>query len=526
MTKNQRFCFRNAGIKVVLPYCLSIVVDVNKQQTSFRTVIIRRNRPGTAAKIPKGRKAMKKKVLAVMLSSAMAAAALAGCGSSNSDTAAATADTAATQADAAATDAAAAGTEAAADGAADYEECTLSMDWWGGDSRHEATNNAVAAFQTKYPGITVSANFGAWSDWETAKASEYLSGTNPDVQQTNFDWINKYDADGNTFLDLNTVADTLDLSQYDQATLDLAKDSKGGLAGIPVSLTGRTFYFNKATFEQAGLEIPATLADLEAAGPVFQEKLGDNYYPLVIGEYDRAILVAFYEQGQTGQPIINEAGNFTLTQDQLKDGLAFIDRLEDEHVIPTMEYIDGEGADSMDKSARFINGEYAGIFEWDSSPAKYMSALGDNAANLVVQQEFPELKAYKKVSLMFSISAKTQHPHEAALLLNYMLNDPEGTAIMSTERGIPESKAAYETLDAAGAIDATVAEAHKAVMDSDPLYWNPLFDDSSLKGDTSAYTTVFSQLSYGRDASGAEYTLDQATADLYAAYTAIAPAAQ
>lgn len=463
---------------------------------------------------------MKKKVIAVLLTSAMAATALIGCGSSSSSSSASTAAAAADSSAAAGTQA----SDASGDGSSDYEECEISMDWWGGDKRHEATQNAIEAFQNKYPGITVNYNFGAWSDWETAKASEYLSGTNPDVQQTNFDWISKYDADGNTFLDLNTVSDALDLTQFDQSTLDLAKDSKGGLAGIPVAMTGRCFYWDKATWDQAGLEVPTTLAELEAAGPVFQEKLGDNYYPLVIGEYDRAILVAFYEQGVTGNPIIDENGNFTLTEDQLKDGLEFINRLEDEHVIPTMEYIDGEGADSMDKSARFIKGEYGGIFEWDTAAGKYISALGDNGDNLVVGKELPELKPFKKVSLMFSISAKTEHAHEAAMLVNYMLNDPEGVTLLGTERGIPESKIAYQTLEDAGAIDATVAEAHSNVMDADPLYWNPLFDDSSLKGDTAAYTTVYSQLSYGKDASGAEYTLDQAASDLYAAYTAVAPA--
>jgi len=257
-----------------------------------------------------------------------------------------------------------------------------------------------------------------------------------------------------------------------------------------------------------------------AAGPVFQEKLGDNYYPLVIGEYDRAILMTFYLQGVYGDPIISESGNFNYTVEQLQEGLEFIDSLEDAHVIPTEEYIIGEGADSMDKSSRFINGEYAGIFEWDSSPAKYTAALGDNAGDLVVGNVFPELQSYQKVSLMFSISAKCEHPHEAALFLNYMLNDPEGIAILGTERGVPESAIAYETLVAADAINPLIAEAHTAVMDSNPIYWNPLFDDSSLKGSSPAlYTDLFDQLSYDQ--------IDAATAAqyLYDGYTAVAPAA-
>jgi oligogalacturonide transport system substrate-binding protein len=406
----------------------------------------------------------------------------------------------------------------------DYEDCTITFDWWGGDSRHEATQAAVNAFMEKYPGIKVEVNFGAWSDWETAKAAEYLSNNNPDVQQTNFDWIGKYDADGTTYLDLNTVSDVIDLSQYSDEVLAKTVDSKGGLAGIPVSLTGRTFYWNKATFDQAGIATPTTLDELIAAGETFKTKLGEEYYPLVVGEYDRAILMAFYLQGKTGEPIINENGNLTVTQDQIKEGLEWIKSLEDAHVIPTIAYIAGEGADSMDKSQRFINGQYAGIFEWDSSPAKYISALGDNGSNLVVGNVFPELKSYTKVSLMFSISANTKHPREAAMLLNYLLCDPEGALIMANERGIPESAIAYQTLKDNDKINAVSAEAHEAVMSSDPLYWNPLFDDSSLKGDTSAYNTVFEQFSYGMDAGGSKYSVDDAAKELYNAMTAVAPA--
>ena len=463
---------------------------------------------------------MKRKLMATLLAATMVMVTFAGCGAKGEAT-----STEATPASVEKTETASVEAEPASDPNA-YEECTLTFDWWGGDSRHEATIAAIEAFEKKYPGIKIEYNYGAWSDWETAKASEYLSGTNADIQQTNFDWIRKYDAEGTTYLDLNTVADTLDLSQYDASVLALPVDSKGGLAGIPVSLTGRAFYWNKATYEKAGLSVPTTLAELMAAGPIFKEKLGDEYYPLVLTQYDRAIFMAFYLQAQTGEPIIDQNNNFTLTEEQLKQGLEFITSMEEAHVIPTIEYYDGEGAEAIDKSVRWIEGKYAGCHNWDSANKSLVSAL-PNGDDLVVGNALMDTGSfgsgtYVKVSQMFSISAKCEHPHEAALFLNYILNDEEGAALMSTERGIPESKAAYAVCEAAGKIDPLVAAAHKSVMDSKPMYWNPLFDDSSLKGSTSLYNTLFENLSYGvRDGS---YSLEDAAKDLYAGYTAIAPA--
>lgn len=442
---------------------------------------------------------MKKKVLSVVLAATMAAGVLAGCGSSSSGGSSSGSDS----------------KKSSSKSDKGYEDCTLTMDWWGGDTRHEATQKAVEAFQTKYPGIKVDVNFGAWSDWETAKAAEYVSGNNPDVQQTNFDWIGKYDKGGSAYLDLNKVKDTLDLTQWSDDDLNMVKDSNGGIAGVPVAMTGRLFYWNKATWKKAGLELPKSLDDLLAAGPVFKEKLGDKYYPLVVGEYDRAILMTYYLQAKVGTPIIDADGKLTYTEDQMKDGIDFIANLEKQHVIPSEKYILGEGADSMDKSARFINGEYAGIFEWDTAAPKYVAALGDNSGDFVVGGELDGLQSFSKVSLMFSISAKTKHPHEAALLLNYLLNDPDGVKAMGTERGIPESKTAYDTLNSAGAIDQMSIDAHDAVTNSKPFTWNPLFDDATLKGDTAKYVEVFDNLSYGK--------IDTAAAakELFSAYQAV-----
>ena len=75
---------------------------------------------------------------------------------------------------------------------------TITFNWWGGDSRHEATKKAVDTFMAKNPDIKVEVNFGAWTDWETARALEFQSGTAADLSQINMDWIGNYDANGDT----------------------------------------------------------------------------------------------------------------------------------------------------------------------------------------------------------------------------------------------------------------------------------------------------------------------------------------
>ena len=50
----------------------------------------------------------------------------------------------------------------------------ITFSWWGGDSRHEATEKAIEAFQAKYEGVTVSPEYGAWSGWEEKQSLNIL----------------------------------------------------------------------------------------------------------------------------------------------------------------------------------------------------------------------------------------------------------------------------------------------------------------------------------------------------------------
>lgn len=220
--------------------------------------------------------------------------------------------------------------ESVAENDGSYEECTLTISWWGGDSRHEATLAAIDAFMEKYPGIQVEATYGAWSGWEDSMATMFATQTAPDINQVNWNWLEAYSADGSAFLDLNQVSGVLDLSQYDQSALDQCVVA-GELQAIPVAMTGRIFYWNKAAFDKAGISTPTTLAELIEAGETFKTVLGDDYYPLVLNEYDRMILMVYYLESVYGKAwVVN--GELQYTAAEIQTGFEFIQSLEDAHV--------------------------------------------------------------------------------------------------------------------------------------------------------------------------------------------------
>ena len=387
-------------------------------------------------------------------------------------------------------------------------DTTITFSWWGGDARHEATQQAVAAF-TESTGIQVENTYAAWSGWEDKMSQAFAANSAQDVNQINWNWLySMVNADGSSkFEDLNNYADIIDLSQFNasalaQCTLD------GKLLSIPVSMTGRIFYWNATTFEKAGLSTPTTYAELLAAGKTFQEVLGNDYYPLVLGTYDKMILMVYYLESVYGKDwVVDGAMNYT--KDEIIEGIRFIQDLEDNHVIPTSETLIGDGADSLDKNTKWMEGKYAGIWEWDSSASKFEAALNEGQ-EFVVGQYFEDFGAYHggftKVSLGFSITATATDEAKtaAAQLIQFLLNTEEGARLMNSQRGIPLSTYAFNLCESEGLLNAKVAEANSKVLAWCTNALDPQFEASKLKNSDGVYNDVFEGLSYG------DYSIEEA----------------
>ena len=423
-----------------------------------------------------------------------AAGLLAACGGSSNSTAASTASSAA----------------AASVAGLSSDPVTLTMSWWGGESRHNAYQEALKAFSAANSNITVNPTFAAWSGWEDTMSTKFAGGVAEDVCQINWNWLYNYSANGQTFIDLNSVTDYLDLSQWDDAKL-AACNVANAQQCVPVAMTGRIFFWNMTTFNKAGItEVPKTLDDLMNAGKAFQEKLGDDYYPLHLGAYDRMILMVFYLESKYGKDWADPTtSTLNYTADEIAEGIDFIKSLVDGHVImPLPTYYGANGDGAAHQSNEWITGKIAGIFEWDSAASKYQDALDEeNKPGFTVGEEikFGDYNGgFSKVSMGLAITKTCEHPAEAATLINFLLNEKEGAEIMGSECGLPASKAGLEAAQAAGKIKELVAEANGKVMDFVGFQLDPLFEANDLKANgTGIYQEVFDTVDYD-NASGAD----------------------
>ena len=401
-----------------------------------------------------------------------------------------------------ASSAAAASVEAV--GGLSSDPVTLTMSWWGGESRHNAYQDAIKAFSAEHSSITVNPTFAAWSGWEDTMSTKFAGGVAEDVCQINWNWLYNYSKNGQTFVDLNSTTDYLDLSQWDEAQL-AACNVANAQQCVPVSMTGRIFYWNMTTFNKAGItEVPKSLDDLMAAGKTFQEKLGDDYYPLHLGAYDRMILMVFYLESKYGKDWADPVtSTLNYTEDEIAEGIDFIKSLVDGHVMMNLKtYYSANSDTATHQSNEWITGKIAGIFEWDSAASKYSSALDDsNKDGFTVGEEIKfgdNNGGFSKVSMGLAITKTCKNVAEAATLINFLLNEEKGASIMGSECGIPASKAGLKFAQDAGAVKSLVAEANAKVMAFTTNKLDPLFENNDLKASgTGIYQEVFDNIDYG-----------------------------
>lgn len=430
-----------------------------------------------------------KKFIATILALSMTAGMMAGCGSNATTTSKAPA--------------AAASAASAASASEDHTPVTLRVQWWGGDDRHAATLKAIEAFQKKYSWITIKPEYGGWDGHKDKVTTQISGGTAADVLQINYDWLSTFSKDGTGFYDLEKLKDVIDLSNWDESTLNFGK-SNGVLNAIAVSNTGRSLFYNKTTYDKLGIAIPNSWETLIEAGKQFKAKDPNKYpFDLDTGSGFTGLYMALvYEQQKTGKEFLTQDGKLGMTADELKDAMDFYKSLEDNHVIRNQKMrMNDSGEDALYQTSKFIDGSVAGVLEWSSSIGKFEKVLVENKNKQeLVLGDLPVLKDakmngwYMKPSLLFAINGKTKYPKQSALFLNWLLNDPESSKLLGTSRGIPSSKSALAALQGTKALKGITYQATQQIANCKPCLISPYMENSTLKD---AYKVAIESVSYG-----------------------------
>ncbi|KQZ48896.1 sugar ABC transporter substrate-binding protein [Rhizobium sp. Root149] len=373
----------------------------------------------------------------------------------------------------------------------------LRMSWWGGDSRHKVTQEALKVCGDKY-GHKIAAEFTGFDGHLEKVTTQIAGGTEADIMQINWPWLPLFSIKGDGFADLNQFKDVIDLSQW--SADDLAAGTMNGkLNGLSVSTTGRVFMFNKTALDKAGVAIPTTWDELFKAAKAVKEKIGPDAYPMNAVKETAVLLISLNATQSTGKDLVDPATKKVAWKpEELAKAIDFYGKMVKEGVVMSQKSVAAEGNLNLFESPKWADGRISGSYEWDSTFSKYADPLKGQKLEPVAILKASDAKTdgvYRKPSMVFSISKRSKDPKAAAQIVNCLLNEPEAIKILGTSRGLPASKIAAKTLTDGGKIEAELLKAHDIIVKASGPTVSPLNEHPEIR---SVFLDALEEYAYGQ----------------------------
>lgn len=382
-----------------------------------------------------------------ILSAAMAvlmAGSLAACGGSSADsTASSTAESAS----------AASSAEAAESSG---EPVTLRITWWGGQTRHDLTQQVLDLYTSEHPNVTFEAVPSGWDGYFEKLATDTATGGMPDIVQMDYMYISTYAQNG-SLADLSEfISDgTIDASGIDEALMS-ASTIGGKTVGIPLSTSLVSFIYNPSVLEEAGVDVPEdgwTWDDFATAAKTVAEKTGK--YGLGGSPVIDTNLFNYWVRGYGEKLFADDNKSLGFDDDKItEDFFAYWLDLIDAGAVPNPDEYEQIATLGNDANPVITN-DAAFHQSWNN-----FTTIGANAGNDTLKMVAPPVNStntkalWYKPGMFFSVAETSSVKKEAAEFINWFLNSDEANDIMMGERGTPASASAREHLISSGNLTA------------------------------------------------------------------------
>lgn len=372
-----------------------------------------------------------RKGTAVILTVALAAAVLAGCGGSGG--------TASTQASGqeTKTETAAGTTEAAQSAEVTGEPVRLRFSWWGSDSRHQALLSVIEAYEAKNPNVTIEAEYQGYDGYYEKIMTTLSSNTAPDIIQLSKEWLPDIQGAKHYLADLFTLP--VDLTTLKDRLLEIAGTYNGEANVFPCTVGGSVIYVNKDFADQFGIDLTReyTWDELMEAGAAVHDQDPESYLMTADADMLNRLFVQPYLVQKTGLPLINEETyepNFTET-----DAAEAFQMIVDMYETNTLEPFGDAAtfAGQADQNIKWINGKIGMLIDYTGSAPKYLAST-DAELDVIPMPVTADAKcsgvAYSG-DRGFAINDNSANKEEAARFLDFLMNDPEAIALCKTDVG-------------------------------------------------------------------------------------------
>jgi len=332
------------------------------------------------------------------------------------------------------------------------EEVTLKITWWGGQARHDYTQQLLDLYTELHPNVTFEVLPSGWDGYFDKLSTQAASGAMPDIVQMDYLYISTY-AKNNSVADLQPFIDdgTIDVSNIDQNLLKTG-NIHGKMAGIVLSSSLMAVGYNPAVLEEAGVEEPTgdwTWSDFIAMNEMITEQTG---------KYGAAMALAVdtnnfnYWVRQHGESLFSEDNRSLgyIDDEIFTEYITMWKELMDKNIVPNPD--EWAQIETLGQEASpVVTGEGGMMFEWSNYAAK-LSGVNDSLKVITppLSDTSEEKGLWMKPGMFFSVSETSKVKKEAAKFIDWFVNSEEANDFILGERGTPSSAKVREYMVLSG----------------------------------------------------------------------------
>ncbi|WP_372634991.1 ABC transporter substrate-binding protein [Cohnella sp.] len=321
------------------------------------------------------------------------------------------------------------------------EQVELRILWWGTQDRHDLTVKALELFEQKHPNIKVKPEFSGFDGYFDKLNVQVSGGNAPDLFQTTYQFMSDFASRG-SLLDLGSVE--LNLADVDQGTRDIGL-YEGKLMMLPAGINASAFAIDPALYEKAGIALKDryTWEEFAEISKQVSEKLGKGSYGTP--DYMNNSDILTYFMRQKGKSLYD--GNaLGFEKQDLVEFFAYWDAMRKSGAAPTAEMTASVSSGELEKQL-IVTGN-SPVLVLGSNQLGSMETLTNRKLQMML---WPTMAGgqeghYISAGISWSIYARSEHPKEAALLLDFLTNDLDAAAILGANRGVPISAKVREAM--------------------------------------------------------------------------------
>jgi multiple sugar transport system substrate-binding protein len=241
-------------------------------------------------------------------------------------------------------------------------------------------------------------------------------------------------------------------------------ESDGGLYAIPISTSAMSTIVNTDLLDELGVALPDntetwTWDEYQAWAESVTDAAPSGTYGGSLAQNEFMLQLFARQSGDS----LFEDGDVAIDEETMTDFFqTALDSTTSGASAPASAWSEATSL-ALDQTP-FAVGTVASSFITATQISAFTQASGANLELLPIPTVEGGVEDYDyfKAGMYWSVSSQSEHPAEAALLIDFFLNDPEAVKIIGSERGLP---AISTTLDVIG--DDLTPEETKAVEYSD-----------------------------------------------------------